>query len=251
MRQYVSVKAEKKQDFSFHDLHRVYSIILMENSPKGFHEAKNAYIHHRTPVFNTGIYRNDSGLHEDIFICLDSFQSIVHTITKDSSELEAWLTFLSAIDASSVSSLINAFPFFASIYQEIADFVKKPEELITMLSQELYIMDKNMERLMVAELQEEAATEKARADKAQAYADEMQARVEEEKAKNKKIQARAEEEKAHADSEKARADDAVARMQAMQTRLDILSLSLKEYTPEAIADKLQLSVEYVNSVLDE
>jgi flagellar biosynthesis GTPase FlhF len=244
----------------------------MENSPKGFHEARNAYIHHRIPVFNTGIYRNDSGLHEDIFICLDSFQSIVHTITKDSSELEAWLTFLSAVDASSVSSLINAFPFFASIYQEIADFVKKPEELITMLSQELYIMDKNMERLMVAELQEEAADEKARADKAQAYADEMQtyadelqARVEEEKAKNKKIQARveeeraraeriqakAEEEKSHADSEKARADDAVAKMQAMQTRLDILSLSRKEYTPEAIADKLQLSVEYVNTVLNE
>jgi hypothetical protein len=195
----------------------------MENSPKGFHEARNKYLHKRTSVFDTGIYCNESGLHEDIFICLDSFQSIVHTITKDSSELEAWLMFLSAVDASSVSSLINAFPFFASIYQEIADFVKKPEELITMLSQELYIMDKNMERLMVAELQEEAAAEKARAE-------EMQARAEE---------------------EKARADDAVAKMQAVQTRLDILSLRLKKYPPEAIADKLQVSIEYVNTVLNE
>ena len=28
------------------------------------------------------------GLHEDIFICLDSFRSIVHTVTKDGNMLE-------------------------------------------------------------------------------------------------------------------------------------------------------------------
>lgn len=80
-------------------------------------------------------FQQNSGLHEDIFICLDSFHSIVHNVTKDSTDLDAWLTFLSATDPEMIRSLIDAFPCFASIYQEITDFVKDPEELITIVLQ--------------------------------------------------------------------------------------------------------------------
>ena len=71
-----------------------------------------------------------------------------------------------------------------------------------MLSKELYIMDKNMERLMVSQLQEEVTAEKARADEA-------------------------------------------------EIQRDIFKLYCKNKTSEEIADKLSLSVEYVNSVLNE
>ncbi len=155
MRQYSQARQEQGKTFSFQNLHKVYCIILMEKSPQEFRSIKNKYIHRRTSSFDTNIYQNSSGLHEDIFICLDSFHSIVHNITKDSTDLEAWLTFLSATDTETITSLIDAFPCFAAIYQEITDFVKNPEELMNMLSEALYIMDKNMERMMVTELQDE------------------------------------------------------------------------------------------------
>ena len=147
--------------------------------------------------------------YEDIFLCLDSFHSNVHDITKDCSELEAWLTFLSATDPVVIGALIEAFPCFAPIYQEIMEFAKDPKELIGMLSKKLYIMDKNMERLMVSQLQEEVTAEKARADAAEV-----------------------------------KASEAV-------TKMEIFKLKCQSKTPEEIADKLGLSVEYVDSVLNE
>lgn len=171
MRQYSQARLEQGQAFSFQNLHKVYCIILMEKSPQEFHSVKDKYIHRRISSFDTDIYPNSSGLHEDIFICLDSFHSIVHNITKDSTDLEAWLTFLSATDVETITSLIDAFPFFAAVYQEIADFVKKPEELMNMLSEALYIMDKNMERMMVTELQEKISTLKVEQDIVKAECD--------------------------------------------------------------------------------
>ena len=142
-------------------------------------------------------------------MCLDSFHSNVHNITKGSSELEAWLTFLSATDPAVIGALIEAFPCFAPIYQEIMEFAKDPKELISMLSKELYIMDKNMERLMVSQLQEEVTAAKSRADAAEV-----------------------------------KAFEAV-------TKMEIFKLKCQSKTPTEIADKLSLSVEYVDSVLNE
>ena len=230
MRQYVSAKAELGSDFTFHDLHKVYGIILMEQSPGEFHKAAGHYIHKRKPVFDTGIYKDNPGLHEDIFLCLDSFHSNVHNVTKDCSELEAWLTFLSATDPVVIGGLIEAFPCFAPIYQEIIEFAKDPKELIGMLSKELYIMDKNMERLMVSQLQEEVTAEKARADKAEEKANAAVAERDEAVAK--------------AESAEDKASEAV-------TKMEIFKLKCQNKPQEEIADKLGLSVEYIDSVLNE
>lgn len=70
---------------------------------------------------------------------------------------DAWLTFLSTTDLKTIHSLISSFPEFEVIYREIADFVKDPKELMNMLSEELYIMDRNSERLMVNDLREAVA----------------------------------------------------------------------------------------------
>ena len=82
------------------------------------------------------------------------------------------------------------------------EFAKDPKELIGMLSKELYIMDKNMERLMVSQLQEEVTAAKAERDEA-------------------------------------------------VTKMEIFKLKCQSKIPEEIADKLGLSVEYVDSVLNE
>ena len=107
--------------------------------------------------FDTGIMEGHTGLHEDIFLCLDIFQQNVHNVDKSSSPLDVWLTFLSATDTGTIMNLITEFPEFLPIYQEIAEFAMNPEVLMTMFSQELYIMDRNTERMMVTELQEKVA----------------------------------------------------------------------------------------------
>ena len=122
--------------------------------------------------FDTGIMEGHTGLHEDIFLCLDIFQQTVHNIDVTSSPLDVWLTFLSATDTKTILNLISEFPEFLPIYQEIAEFATNPEVLMTMFSQELYIMDRNMERLMVTELQEKVA------EQASALAEEREKNVE-------------------------------------------------------------------------
>lgn len=141
-------------------------------------------------------------------VCISSDSSAVHNITKNSNELEAWMTFLSETKPDKIHMLIEAFPEFAPAYQEITDFVKDPKELIAMLSEELYIMDRNLERLMVEEAQEEAA--KAKAER----------------------------------------DDVVAKLDNTVAERNIFKLKCKNKTPEEIAGELQLSLEYVNQVLE-
>ena len=107
--------------------------------------------------FDTGIMQGKTGLHEDIFLCLDTFQKNIHNVDASSNMLDVWLTFLSATDTETILHLITEFPEFLSIYKEISEFAMNPEELLHMFSEELYIMDRNTERLMVTELEETVA----------------------------------------------------------------------------------------------
>ena len=251
MRQYVDTKATLGKNFSFNDLHKVYSIILMEESPSGFHQAEGKYMHIRKPVFDTGIYPDNPGLHEDIFVCLDSFHSIVHNITKSSSVLEAWLTFLSATEPAEISALIEAFPRFAPIYQEIADFVKNPEELIGMFSEELYIMDKNMERLMVSELKEEAEQAKSELEMAKAELQEVRAEKAKAAAELNDIVAERDNVIAERNNVIAERNNVIAERDKTTAERNIFKLKCQGKTPEMISGELHLSIEYVNSVLAE
>ena len=99
-----------------------------------------------------------------------------------------------------------------------------------MFSEELYIMDKNMERLMVSELKEEAE----------------QAKSELEIAKAELQEARAEKAKAAAEL-----NDIIAERDKTTAERNIFKLKCQGKTPEMISGELHLSIEYVNSVLAE
>ena len=99
-----------------------------------------------------------------------------------------------------------------------------------MFSEELYIMDKNMERLMVSELKEEAE----------------QAKSELEMAKAELQEARAEKAKAAAEL-----NDIIAERDKTTAERNIFKLKCQGKTPEMISWELHLSIEYVNSVLAE
>jgi len=164
MRQYTRLHSRQSAGipFDFRQMQKIFCIVLMEQSSREFIEEtrsadtnRQEYIHGRWMQFDTGIMKDNKGLHEDVFVCLDLFRKNVHNIDKNSSLTDAWLTFLSATDVETITQLVAAFPEFLDIYKEIAEFVRKPEELTMMLSEELYIMDRNTEREMRKDLENE------------------------------------------------------------------------------------------------
>ena len=150
MRQYTKIKAEKEKAFSFNDMKPVYLIVLMEESSKNFKKVAPSYIHHAQYVCDTGAEINF--LANYTYISLDIFHSVSHNIN---SYLDAWLTFLSSDSPDDIIKLLDAYPEFEEYYHDIAIFRTKPKELMNMYSEILAQMDRNTERLMIEEKQQE------------------------------------------------------------------------------------------------
>lgn len=90
-----------------------------------------------------------------VYISLDTFHFVVQNI---STELEAWLTFLSSDQPSDILKLVNRFPKFKSYYADIAAFRQHPKALIYMFSEALTIMDRNTVKYMCEEQKKEIAS---------------------------------------------------------------------------------------------
>lgn len=152
MRQYNRVRSIRGKSFAYDDIKDVYLFILMEKSSKLFLEAPltNQYVCHRHISYDNGIALPE--IEHVTYLSLDIFQKSVQNI---STELDAWMTFLSKNDDKSILKLISEYPEFIPLYQDIAEFRRDPKELMHMFSEALYILDRNTERLMVDELQEE------------------------------------------------------------------------------------------------
>ena len=86
------------------------------------------------------------------YVTLDTFLDNSQNI---SNRTDAWLTFLSKDDEASIVDLVNKYPDFLPLFQEIREFRHKPEEVLNMFSEALYILDRNTERFMVDELKNE------------------------------------------------------------------------------------------------
>lgn len=151
MRQYNDVKEIKGKRFSFKDMSKVMSIVIMEQSPKQFHMDNNHYIHKGKMQYDSGIVLDD--LFEIIYICLDTYKSFLHT--DSNSKKEAWLRFLSSTDLEDILYVCEQNPQFITLYQEVFDFGKDVNELVRTFTDELREMDRNEERYMVEELQDE------------------------------------------------------------------------------------------------
>ena len=129
-----------------------YIIVLMSNSSSAFLDVSPAYIHNEQTTYDSGA--KVTSLSHIKYISLDTFHKTVHNITN---KLDAWLTFLSSDEPEDIVSLINAYPEFMELYQEIAAFRTKPKELIAMYSEALAIADRNTVNLMIDELKKQVA----------------------------------------------------------------------------------------------
>ena len=86
-----------------------------------------------------------------VYISLDTFKN--RGYNKISSKLEAWLSFFTYEQPEEIISLVNSFPEFAALYRDIAEFRRKPEEVIGMFSEALRIMDRNTTKYMIEDMQ--------------------------------------------------------------------------------------------------
>ena len=70
-------------------------------------------------------------------------------------ELEAWLTFLSTDDPEQIYDIIQKFPMFKEMYEDIFHLCQNTERVMNMYSKELAQLDHNTAEYMVDEMQKD------------------------------------------------------------------------------------------------
>ena len=140
---------EPGHKFSYHAIHPVYTIVLIEKSPSLFYRFPDQYIHRFSQKSDTGL--SMELLHNYIFIPLDIFRK-KHQNEDISTELDAWLTFLSTEEPDEIMRLCDAFPFFRDIYRHIYEICQNTEDVMGIFSEALAELDRNTVDYMIDEL---------------------------------------------------------------------------------------------------
>ena len=89
-----------------------------------------------------------------IFIPIDIFMDKLHNEGIDN-EFDAWLTFLGCDDINYIGKLIEKYPSFTPMYQDLYDMCLNVEEVMKMFSKELQELDQNTVIYMIDELQDQ------------------------------------------------------------------------------------------------
>lgn len=147
LRQYSRVKGEMGKKFSYADLKKVYTIVIYEKTTAEFHKLSGSYVHHGTTAFDTGLPVNL--LQEYYLVALDVFKEICYH--EEKSELVGWLSLLTTESLEDAEQVIGEYPWLLEIYQEIATYREKPEEVLTMFRQALAELDRNTMQYMIDE----------------------------------------------------------------------------------------------------
>lgn len=154
LRQYKRVRGIKGKNFSYRDIKRVYTIVLFEKSPTEFKEFPERYIHRFVQKSDSGI--NINLLQEYLFIPLDIFKKIQQNgdgRIKIENRLEAWLAFFCMDDPDAIVEIINKYPDFKEMYDQVYDICRNIEEVMQMFSKELLELDRNTVKLMIDDMQ--------------------------------------------------------------------------------------------------
>ena len=153
LRQYTRVKSSKGSSFTYKDLKTVYTIVIYEKSPDACltDALSDIYLHHGRTVFDTGIELKL--LQEFYVVALDVFCESKYA--KDINELNAWLSLLTAQSVDDLAALVSDYPWMEAICKDMSEYMYDPEEVITMFSEALRMLDENTVHYMIDELQKE------------------------------------------------------------------------------------------------
>jgi hypothetical protein len=89
-----------------------------------------------------------------IFIPVDIFLENLHN-NGIRGDLDAWLTFLGCDEPEYIIDLIEEYPYFKRLYEELYTMCLNTERVMDMFSKELQILDRNTVSYMIDEMQAE------------------------------------------------------------------------------------------------
>ena len=165
LRQYRRIrKAQKRKSrkkFSYRKLQNVYTIVLYERSLPEFRAFPDTYLHWFEQRSDTGLKLEL--LQKYLFVPLDIFGKWIQN-KSIKNETEAWLAFLSQDDPETVARLVEDYPDFRDMYDEIYGICRNVEDVMGIFSEELRIMDRNTVDYMIEELKEKVASQEAELD---------------------------------------------------------------------------------------
>lgn len=118
---------DNNKKFSYKQLKKVYTIVLMEKSPSAYWQLPNTYLHHSSQKFDSGLELDL--LQEYYMIPLDVFKEIPHNKIN---KLEAWLYFIGSDSPKDIYHVIEAYPEFKELYNELLMLRYRLGELIRM-----------------------------------------------------------------------------------------------------------------------
>lgn len=157
LRQYKRVRGEKGKKFLYKDIKKVYSIIFYEQSPKEF-----------------------------LFIPLD----IVRKIYENKgirNKLEAWLIILSDDNPETICHLIESYPEFREMYEDVYNLCLNTEKVMNMFSKELLELDRNTVQFMIDEMQDEIDSQKVQLQEKDTQLQEKDMQLQAERAENERL----------------------------------------------------------------
>ena len=160
LRQYSRVKGEKGKAFTYKDMRPVYTIIFFEKSlPEFKAPALNGnYLHFGKTIFDTGLELEL--LQRFYLISLDVFSENKYPMDKNN-RVTAWLSLLATRNVDDLTEILDVYPWLEAIYQDMASYLHKPEEVLTMFSDALKILDHNTVQYMIDEMQNTIDDQKA------------------------------------------------------------------------------------------
>ena len=157
LRQYKRVRGERGKKFLYKDIKKVYSIIFYEQSPKEFHAFPVNSIHRSKQQTDTGV--EIELLQEFVFISLDIAKEFYDN-NSVRNKLEAWLIFLSDDNPETICRLIDTYPEFREMYEDVCNLCLNTERVMGMFSKELLQLDRNTVQFMIDEMQDEIDKQK-------------------------------------------------------------------------------------------
>ena len=160
LRQYSRVKGEKGKAFTYKDMRPVYTIIFFEKSLPEFKAPAlgGKYLHFGKTVFDTGLELEL--LQRFYLISLDVFSENKYPLDKNN-RVTAWLSLLATRNVDDLTEILAVYPWLEAIYQDMASYLHKPEEVLTMFSDALKILDHNTVQYMIDEMQNTIDDQKA------------------------------------------------------------------------------------------
>lgn len=153
LRQYSRVKGELGKEFSYKDIKKVYTIIFFEKSIDVFKDEtlNGEFFHHGRTTFNTGLKLEL--LQEYYLIALDVFKD--KSYARDINERNGWISLLAFESVEEAEHLMQVYPWLVPIYADIVAYRSNPQEVFSMYSEALRIMDQNSMQLMVDEMSQQ------------------------------------------------------------------------------------------------